>query len=552
MRLDHFGIVPAFCAALLGGCADSHRATAVPTTPTYLFFNAPLSAVDPRQPTGPITVEPVGTGVTGLQPVAHATYLPYFDMNLGAPIGVLVDRHTRHLVYARTGDGSLWKVSALRRDAPTPVRLSDESGATTVCSSGHEPDYADPANSRYVYRLPGPNGTCNNGDDVWRMVALSMGAGDAPRDAREPLAARRDRQFGTLTGWLAKDNGDLVVYDAEFGTGSAQIVGSYTTTALKVLEAPNGIVFLNVDGTLRAYDPHGAVPALSAPLYSSASGINGPLSDGAHLYFQDGLTIVQASLTGADPAAAIANESSGWISGVVLTDRRVVYAWSDGSGSVTLRAVDKSGGAPVDLAPIGTANDFISMVGAAGRWVYYNRLQNGLSRWDAVAVPDDGGAPAMHADAAWVGWTESTRALAGARNRSVPMSRLLLRTGAAPPYGLVSYDAARHAQVVQLGSLPADATNNYDPFFRRLPNRGDILGRAYFDDTGTQDILYLNTERAGSLTRVTASATNEQPVGATGCTLRRGTDPDAMLSLLLVIAAAHLWRRSPRRRAKTD
>jgi hypothetical protein len=59
MRLDHFRLVPAICAALLGGCADSSRTTAVPTTPTYLFFNAPLSAVDPLQPTSPIAVEPV-------------------------------------------------------------------------------------------------------------------------------------------------------------------------------------------------------------------------------------------------------------------------------------------------------------------------------------------------------------------------------------------------------------------------------------------------------------------------------------------------------------
>jgi len=237
------------------------------------------------------------------------------------------------------------------------------------------------------------------------------------------------------------------------------------------------------------------------------------------------------------------SEPDGWIGGVVLTDRRVVYAWNHDSGNVTLRAVDKSGGTPVDLALIGTVNDFISTVGAAGRWIYYNRLQNGLSRWDAVAIPDDGGTLAMHTDAAWVGWTESTSARVGARNRSLPMSRLLLRTGAAPPYGLVSYDAAAHAEVAQLGSLRADATNSYDPFFRRLPNRGDILGRAYFDDTGTQDILYLNTERAGSLTRVTASATNEQPVGATGCTLRRGAAPDAVLALLLSFAAAHPWRR---------
>jgi hypothetical protein len=132
------------------------------------------------------------------------------------------------------GDGHLYRLDLNITGSPTAQQVSSEANATTddLCSLNGANinlgtdvnylavqifnDFADPENSVYFYRLPGPDGACNTSDDLVFMVKLGMKPTDAPILARMPLAPVHDPNTGALTGYVVNEGTALTFYDSNF------------------------------------------------------------------------------------------------------------------------------------------------------------------------------------------------------------------------------------------------------------------------------------------------------------------------------------------------
>ena len=501
-------------------------------TNTYLFFKGPLSAVDPADPSNPIAIEPAGT-TANVTPIEQATYRP-------APFYTLVDRHYDTIVYRRTASGTLWKVSVLLGGGLTPAQLSNESGIASICSLQAEPDYADANNAEFVYRLPGADGTCGNADDVWRMVKVGMSATDAPYTALQPLVAIHDRATGAISGWLAINGSNLNAYDENFANPA--LVSAFSATPSVLATSPDGHIALLVDNALRVYNPQAA--SLTGSL-GTVTSLGNALRDATYVYFDDGAALYKLPLDGS-AVASLVQIGAASASLLSLTTDYIVY-W-DGS---SVMSVPKSGGSAVTLTTSGS--DSIETIGASGTKYYFHgfHYDPSVPGWRSTAhvIEEDGSNDTTISDAAWFGWTEPTTVSFGSGTRDLALDRILLRSVLTAPYRLVSYVGASGTELATLGTLPDTMNTYYTPFFLRLANNGNVLGYSYAVDSGTQDIVFANTEMNNSLARVTnTSGSNETLVGASGCSI--SAHPAMDPTLLLILLAAFGWVVQRRRQAK--
>ncbi|MHB8535389.1 MAG: hypothetical protein ACYDBW_08085 [Sulfuricaulis sp.] len=504
-------------------------------TNTYLFYKNPLSAVDPANSTVSIAIEPPGTAIDNVTAIEDGRYLP-------APSYLVSDRHYRTIVYHKTSAGTLWKVNTLTGGSLTPVQVSNESTAT-ICATQGAPDYANPDNAEFLYRLPGADGICGNADDVWKMIKVGMSAADAPYAAFQPLAAVRDPVTGAISGWLAINGSSLNAYDANFG--NPVLVSTFTTSASKVMTSSDGRIVLNIDSSLRVYNPNASPAVLSGTLYTVSSSIGNAVRDNLNLYFSDGTSLYKLPLDGSASAAALATGAAGGVNSMMLTDNRVV--WTNNSGA-TLMSVSKSGGA---VTTLGTT---WSLVGTAGNRIYYNTLVfifGGSSVYTAHVINDDGTGHTQLNNAVWTA-LEPTTVDYGRTSNSLSLDTVLLREGAAAaPFSLSSYDAASHTVIASLGSFPADMNSFTNYYFMKLPNVNNLLVQAYSSSNGSYDVLLLNTAVANSMVRVTnTSAVNETPVGASGCSINARAKLDPTLIVILLSAIGCMCWRARRSSAK--
>ena len=131
-------------------------------------------------------------------------------------------------------DGHIYRLDLSITGSPAARQVSSESNATVddLCSlSGataslgtdvnylavqYFNDFANPENSVYFYRLPGPDGTCNTSDDVIYMVKLGMTTTEAPVLARMPAAVAHDPNTGAILGFVVNEGAALTFYDSNF------------------------------------------------------------------------------------------------------------------------------------------------------------------------------------------------------------------------------------------------------------------------------------------------------------------------------------------------
>ncbi len=521
-------------ACALSACTD-HRsgntATVNSVTSTYLFYRNSLNAVDPANPTVPIAIEPLGT-IGNVTAIEHATYQP-------GPLYFLYDRHYDTIVYRKSTTGTLWKVSALKSGNLTPAQVSNETTATVAfCANLAEPDYADPLNAEFVYRLPGVDNVCGNADDVWKMVKVGMSANDTPYPAFQPIAAMHDTATGAISGWLAINGTNLNAYGANFGNST--LVSTFSSTPTVLAKAPDGRIVLLIDNQLRVYHPQAMPPSLSAPL-GTVTSLGTAQRDTTHVYFSDGSALYRLPLDGSAAASLVQTGSvPGSVYLLSLTENRLVY-WDDDS----VKSVPKAGGSPVIFVTSGAA---IEPLGASGTKYYFHtyRYDGSLPGWRSTAhiIAEDGTSDAAISDAAWFGWTEPATVSFGAGPRDLPIDRILLRNVLRAPYTLTSYVGWSGAPLTTMGILPASMSQNFFPFFMRLPNSGNLLGYSYAADSGTNDIVFANTDTNNSLVRVTTSSgSGEALVGASGCTINPHPTMDPTFLLVLLVAFAWLARR---------
>lgn len=471
---------------------------------TYLFYTTQekrdIYAVDPASPATPLLVE--AGPILGISIITDASY--------DAPTRTLSHIHDRTVVYGK--GGSLYKASALKDSGPpTPVRLSSETHANVICGVLYAKDFSNHGDSHYLYQLPGPDALCgtasdsNGQDNVWMMVRLGMGASDDPIPATEPVAVVRDPGTGALVGVLAVANHVLNRYDSSFKN---PVPVTALTAGAEVMFSTVDRLFLIIDHMLRAYDL--ATQALSAPLhtFTATSGFSSPVADGTSLYFADGLSLYQIRLDGtADAALLLTEQGPGQFDQIELSDNAIVYVFSSTAVAPTvstLKVARKNGIPIIDLGQVALSSAFLF---AAGTHVYFNTADStGLPT--AHAVSGDGTPETSHPRSFWLGAVFHSTVVVGVTDR--PAQLLLVDSSNAPPTNLLTFDAATHQLLANLGTIPADIVSMFFSF-----SLNDLLIRSQSQTTsGVQtDVFYANTGMAASFRRVTnTSALNEVPI----------------------------------------
>src|SRR5579862_2307455 len=167
------------------------------------------------------------------------------------------------------GDGHIYGLDLTSTAAPAAQQLSSESAATLddTCTlsgtavPGANYDYVGvyftgdlqtPTNSSYFYRLPGPDGVCNTGDDIIHMVKTGMSPAAAPIVASDmPVATVRTSQGG-ISGFVVKSGADLVLVDSNFA--NPIVLGTFAAPIGVAVALPLGTTQGYVTGQLYVVD----------------------------------------------------------------------------------------------------------------------------------------------------------------------------------------------------------------------------------------------------------------------------------------------------------
>jgi hypothetical protein len=241
-------------------------------------------------------------------------------------------------------------------------------------------------------------------------------------------------------------------------------------------------------------------------------------SDASDFYFVDNTSLTipttfqRISLTSPTTAAPVFTEPAGTIiTSLTGTPNRLVYGTANPAPPFNhaVRSVLKTASAATSSTFL-SSGGVIRGVAATGR-VYVDLFSQQPTFFvAAVMVNDDGTGLTTHTDASWaVTFFDTTSSLSGSGpNLSHVVLAQRAAAGAASDAGavLTAYDAATHTAGAVLGTVPADL--GLLDFFSFEFGGPRTLIRAL---TGTiSDVLYLDVLKAGSLTRVTNTATVDE------------------------------------------
>jgi len=505
---------------------------------TYLFYSGSLMAVDPADPTSPITIEAgsdIVTGTFGFGSSVRTVQASTYD----SATNTLTDSHPYALIYAKT-DGRLYRVSALKSGSLTPVQVSSEAAADQMCKPGDpddvfvRPDLANPENSQLIYALPGVDTNCGTPDDEWKMVRLGMSASDAPIPARPPVWVLGDTTTGAIAGWLVNDAGALKKCDANFTNCGPSIV-FVASNANVILGLGLNRLLLNIDDQLFVYD--GNTNSLSASIFTVPANtvIRASAADDTLIFFENARRIYRAPIDGSAPALEIGTEAKDTTFQMAVTSNKVVYMVGGIGASMELKALDKMGvgGVSSTLATAATAaTGNIGMFGmffVNGDIIYYSfsgQQMPAPGRIEIVAlaagwVDENGSGKSEVADAAWVATTyPDTADLSKSSSLAIQPQKIIRaegygQAGSGMGYAgatLNAFDAATTSPIATLGTLPAtDGLSSVGC----LATGDNALCNTTVNITPVpalpalpfqQDIFFINAASANSLVRITNTA----------------------------------------------
>ncbi len=537
-----------------GGSGGGGSGGGGPPPPPAVQYVAPadsafVAAIDPANP-GPVFLG---------QPGSYAGARLFTTGTLVAGSPVLANQSDYAEIY-KSSDGHLYRLDLSITGAPTPRQVSSEANATTddLCSlSGATAslgtdvnyvaeqfynDFANPENSTYFYRLPGPDGTCNTSDDVVFMVKLGMGASDAPILARLPLAVIHDPNTGAIAGYVVNEGMALTFYDSNFQnrvvveTPDSPIQVAYPlgtnhfTATGRLLVLDGNIVYVNYGNA-----------SVSAPLFSipnwTPSRRFPNASNETTLYFsvdtsdraQTPVTLTSAlysvPLDGSAAPVQISTES-GIIQAIAapVGSTAAVYSVVPPHGSYTVRDVSSSAGqAPTVVTAVTATGNSGSFVATAG-YIYYTsstfsapdsmtrvfaNTMTGIVAMDGTVIEQpvaNSRFIAQQSDTSGSGWLNVVRA----RNLT-PVTLVSSADGLTYTEDGISgaalevLDTATNTVTLSLGTLPAGTIMN---------GTGTLTGSAgYIDglnvnstlDPTTRELLYIDTSTPNSLQVLTSN-----------------------------------------------
>lgn len=457
-------------------------------------------------------------------------------------------------------DGHLYRMDLSITGTPAASQVSSESNATIddLCSlNGANAslgtdvnyvaeqmynDFANPENSAYFYRLPGPDGVCNTSDDVVYMVKVNMSATTAPVLARMPTAIMHNANTGAITGFVVNEGTALTLYDANFQN---RVVLEVPTTPIAVayplgtsqftdtgrlLVLDGNIVYVNFGTasvsptlfTIPNYSPTKRFPTAASltTLYFSvdtSDRTQTPVTLTSALYSmpRDGSAAPAQLATESGIIQAIASPVGGTATAYSVVPPKGVY---------TIRAVTAtSGQAPTAVTAIATTANSGSFVATAANIYYttsnyavpdsttriYSNTVTGIVGMDGTVVS----APvansrfiAQQSDTNGSGWLNVVRA----RNLT-PVTMVSSADGNTYTEDGISgatlevVDTSTNSVSITLGTLPAGTIMN---------GTGTLIGTAgYIDginvssttDPATRELLYIDTSSAASLQTLTSN-----------------------------------------------
>lgn len=528
-----------------GGGSGSTPPPSNPVATTYHYYSGVPSAssavgglisVSSASPAAPATVDTnaLTTAFPATSPSTRNATVNTGTMD-GAT-GDISNFHPYAVVFAASG--RLWKQYADR--APAPVQISNVttisaglgdglpgSSANDLCAvNTMMADFANPENSVVIYSLAGANSICGDGDDAYSWLRLSTNASTAPVALTVQPVTPVFSSTGAITHIVVIDgSGALVKLDANFGgvpTAISGGAGSFTGGEWLGHLSPTRMLLLLDNGTtgeLRIVDVGtNAVTGVLGTITNVAAWLDTYAYDSSYFYFvgnDAGGTpagVIQRFPVSGVAAAVTFQNAGAEIIYLYLTPNSVVYQIGDTIGNVIASAA-KAGGTPVSLAS-SAAGEFLLLYGVSSTgYVYFDRYSIATpSARRAEAKKDDGITGAvifgMPNGAEWSSLHYPTTL----NTFSAPsyLEQLVVAEYSAAATNMAGatlsvvnpVTAAKNGTVV--GTVPAGIQSLYGAGFgtRAL----------WLAIDGDNEIFYVDTAVAGSLTRVTTNAVGEQPV----------------------------------------
>lgn len=499
---------------------------------------APLSAV-------PVDVTALASSYLG-SPNKRRSYTVDTG-TLNAATGAINNYRQYAIVYAASG--RLWK--QYTNQAPAPIQISNlttistglgdgqsGSNANDLCYMNTVPDFAVPENSVIVYGLAGPDTTCDNLDDTYAWLRLNTGTGTAPTAYTSFLpVAPVYNSIGAITNFIVLDaSGALVKLDANFAGAPTAINGGagpfpYTlndediwVTHLSptriLLNLPGG----GIDGELRIVDAvANTLTGVLGTIANRAAWAVGSVynRDSANVYFvgnngAGALTglIQRFPVDGSTAATPFYDAGAVQIGYLLLSNNHVVSWQNNGSfTSFNVVSIPKAAGSPIPLATSGVGETiFIHGISGTG-YVYYDRLSdwpnaNPADRAEAIRA-DGTGLIAFGSvnGAQWAGFNFTGSFSLFGEFPYIDHLVVAEYTPAATTMAGSTLSVVNGSTATKNGTVVGVVPAGIRSIFGFVYGGTHGLWEAY---DGDEEIFYVDTAVAGSLTRLTTDDVNQQ------------------------------------------
>ncbi len=465
-------------------------------------------------------------------------------------------------------DGHIYGLDLTGTSAPAAQQISSETAATVddtcslsgvaVANANYDyvgvfftADLQTPTNSSYIYRLRGPDGACNTGDDVFHMVKTGMSASSAPIVVSAmPVAAVRTSQGG-ITGFVIKDGANLELVDSNFsnptvlGTLNAPIGVAAALPVGTTQGFPTGQLYV-VDGNI-VYVNYGT-PSVSATLYSIPGW--SPTNTAAlfaaspdTLYF----SIFTAATSSTPASTSIYSMPANGSAAPTVVDTeagRVINLLFPVQGSSLLLGVVANGTYSIRSLPTASGASATTLVSstqntgtfiATATTVYYetwtgttdttNRVitrsgtQSGIVGMDGTVIQAPLASSTFVNGGEQKPWPDDTTTTTTAYETIFQVRGLSTVTVTNPANGyqytedavsggtLMAIDATTNEVGQTLGTLPNSNAVTLTGTFRSTDHIGflEAANPASTENPGTRDLYILNSSTANSLTRVSGN-----------------------------------------------
>lgn len=347
-------------------------ATVAPFTPLSVAFadgarsltSADVVVVDGMTNDAPVVAEARSNAALGL---------PAFQESTNDAAGAIANLQVRALMYFK--NGRLYRLDLKRGSGAPAAELTSALTTSQICG-GDLPgatearrqfvDTKDATQSGIIFRLPGPDGTCNSADDTFRMVRVGASATDAGLDIPEYLTQINDAS-GAAVAHLVRRGTQVQRVDASF----ANPVNLFTVGAATVVPIQRGTetfangVFLYRDGIdIRAFNlsTPNVAPVTIATLITGLSTFAYYLPNDTYLRVTNAVSSTIIRISDALATVASINEAD-FVLQVGFTTNNIV--WYDANQRL-VRTVPKTGGAAQTLTACNrptTAQPFVFALG---------------------------------------------------------------------------------------------------------------------------------------------------------------------------------------------